>query len=75
MKELSIREAREQLARIEELLAREQEVTITRRGKPIARLLPVHHHRAVPSHQTLRKAGPRLTVASETLIREDRDER
>jgi prevent-host-death family protein len=75
MKEISIREAREQLARLEDLLAKEQEVTITRRGKPVARLLPVHHRRAVPSHQALRNAGPHFAVPSETLIREDRDER
>ncbi len=75
MGELSIREAREQLPRIEELLAREHELTITRRGEPIARLLPIRAPRAVPSHRGLRAAGPASPTPSEQLIREDRDGR
>ena len=40
MKEITVREMRAALPRLDELLAREGELVITRRGKPIARLLP-----------------------------------
>lgn len=74
MKTLSIREAREQLTSIEELLAKESEVVLTRRGQPVARILPLSGPRRMPSHANLRSKMPRLTP-SEDLVRADRDER
>lgn len=59
MKQLTIREARAALTRVDELLAREPEVVITRRGKPIARLLPISRARNRPSHAALRASMPR----------------
>ena len=50
MKSISIREVRAELAQLDELLLREGEVVVTRRGRPIARLLPVRSQRAMPSH-------------------------
>ena len=41
MKNLNIREIRHELAHLDELLAREGEVILTRHGKPIARVLPI----------------------------------
>lgn len=74
MKSITVRETRQELSRLEELLA-EGEVTITRRGKPVARLLPIGGSRPVPSHKDLRDCIPRLRRGSERLQREERDAR
>ena len=75
MKKLSIREVRKELAQLDELIRREGEVLITRRGKPIARLLPVGVAKAPQSHAALRASMPRTLVGSEVRVREDRDQR
>jgi antitoxin (DNA-binding transcriptional repressor) of toxin-antitoxin stability system len=75
MRSLTIREVRAVLPELEQLLREEGECVITRRGQPIARLLPAGPRRAVPSHADLRSQMPRLEVGSEVLIREDRDAR
>jgi prevent-host-death family protein len=75
MKSLSVREVRKELAQIDELVSREGEVVVTRRGKPIARLLPLGSKRRMPSHADLRASMPRLKNGSEKLIRSERDER
>lgn len=75
VKALTIREARAALTRLEEVLRREGEVVVTRRGRPIARLLPIRGPKPVPSHADLRAATGRLTVRSEVLVRADRDAR
>ena len=74
MKSITVRETRQGLSRLEELLA-EGEVTITRRGKPVARLLSVGGSRPIPSHKDLRDSIPRLRRGSERLQREERDAR
>jgi len=74
MKRITVRETRQGLSRLEELLA-EGEVTITRRGKPVARLLPIGGARPIPSHKELRESMPRMRRGSEHLQREDRDAR
>jgi len=75
MKNLTIRQARQSLGNLDRLLAEESEVTITRRGDPIARVLPVVTKRTMPSHAALRRSMPRMRKGSERLIREDRDAR
>lgn len=75
MKKLSIREVRKELAQLDELVAREGEVVVTRRGLPIARLLPLHAKRRPPSHADLRASMPRMKVGSEKHLRDERDER
>lgn len=75
MSRLSIRDVRAALPRIDELLAREGEIVVTRRGEPLARLVPIARPRPVPSHAALRAALPRLAVPSEQVIRVDRDGR
>jgi prevent-host-death family protein len=75
MKSLSVRQVRKELAQIDELVSREGEVVVTRRGKPIARLLPLRSKRRMPSHADLRASMPRLKNGSEKLIRSERDER
>ena len=75
MRSLSIREIRSEIPRLEQILANEGELVITRRGRPIARLLPARMEAKRPSHAKLRSRMKRLIQGSETLIRRDRDER
>jgi len=51
------------------------EVVVTRRGRPLARILPARSRRGIPSRGELRASMPRLKVLSETLIRQDRERR
>lgn len=74
MRSITVRETRRGLSRLEELLS-EGEVTITRRGKPVARLLPMGEKRSIPSHKDLRESMPRLRRGSERIQREERDAR
>lgn len=73
-KQLSVREARAALPELDAILERNGEVIITRRGEPIARVLPVSARKRIPSHAKLRADMPVLKN-SEDLIREERDER
>ncbi|MBV2185105.1 MAG: type II toxin-antitoxin system Phd/YefM family antitoxin [Rhizobium sp.] len=41
MKTITIREAREGLSHPEQLFAEDDEVVVTRRGEPVARILPI----------------------------------
>ena len=75
MKKLTIREARQSLSRLEQILADEGELAITRRGKEIARVLPLAKSASIPSHQDLRDKMQRMEKGSEKLVREDRDAR
>ena len=75
MKRLSVRQVRAEPTTLDKLLGKEGEVLITRRGKAIARLLPVRSSKAMPSHADLHASMPRLKTRSERLIRTDRDER
>jgi prevent-host-death family protein len=75
MKAISIREMRTELGHLDQLIASEGEVVVTKRGKPIARLLPVQGSRNMPDHSSLRAQMPRLNTSSASLLREDRDER
>ncbi len=75
MRKLSTRQMRAELPRLEELLAAEGEVVLTRRGKPIARLRPIAEGGARPSHARLRRRMAPLARGSEVLVREDRDGR
>lgn len=75
MREISIRQMREELSRIEEVVEREGEVVITRHGRPVAKVVPLHRGLVAPSHADLRASMPRLSRSSAELIREERDER
>jgi antitoxin (DNA-binding transcriptional repressor) of toxin-antitoxin stability system len=75
MKQLSVRAVRAELPRIDRLLALRGEVLLTRRGKPVARLLPVRQATRPTSHASLRRGMKRLAVGSEVYLRAERDER
>lgn len=71
---LSIREMRAQLGNLEEILDREGEVVVTKRGKGIARLVPIAE-RARPSHAELRERLPTMRRSTAELLRADREAR
>jgi antitoxin (DNA-binding transcriptional repressor) of toxin-antitoxin stability system len=75
MKKLTIREARQSLSHLDRLLSVEGEVTITRRGEPIARVEQVGRKRPIPSHRDLREGMARIRKGSEKIVREDRNAR
>lgn len=73
MKKLTIREVRQSLPHLDRLLEIEGEVTITRRGDPIAKVIQVGRKRPIPSHRGLRDGMKRIHKESETILRKDRD--
>jgi antitoxin (DNA-binding transcriptional repressor) of toxin-antitoxin stability system len=75
MKKLSVREARQSMTHLERLLAQEEDLVITRRGKPIARLVRVRSPRPIPSHGNLRASMRRIRRSSAELLRADRNGR
>ncbi|MDP2936730.1 MAG: type II toxin-antitoxin system Phd/YefM family antitoxin [Dehalococcoidia bacterium] len=75
MKTLTIREARQALSHLDEILAAEGEVTITKRGRAIARVVQLGREMPIPSHRDLREKMPRMKLGSEKLVREERDAR
>ena len=75
MKTLSVREMRSALPHLEEIIAKQGEIQITRRGRPFARILPLQAQGKIPSRAAWRATMPKLKVPSEVLIRQDRDER
>ena len=75
MKELSVREMRASIGRLDELVEEAGELIISRRGRPIARVLPVTGTRQRPDHAELRQRTATLTTSSADLIRAERDER
>jgi prevent-host-death family protein len=73
MRSLSIRELREALPSIGQMVESEGEVLLTRHGRPVAKLVPVNPSRSAPSHADLRAGMVRMTVSSEELVRADRE--
>jgi antitoxin (DNA-binding transcriptional repressor) of toxin-antitoxin stability system len=75
MKKLTIRQMRTALTQLDEIVAHEGEIVVTRRGSAVARVLPVHRRGPMPSHADLRASMPQLNVGSEMLVRLERDSR
>lgn len=76
MRSVNVREMRELLPDIEGELRREGELILTKRDKPVARIVPVPNERPQrPSNAEFRASMPFQEVPSEVLIREDRDAR
>ena len=75
MRTITIREAREGLSHPEQLFADHDEVSGTRRGEPVARILPISPR---PHFRELRgflENQPMQAVPSEVLLAEDREDR
>ncbi|MHB8870581.1 MAG: type II toxin-antitoxin system Phd/YefM family antitoxin [Thermoleophilia bacterium] len=79
MRSVSVREARAEIARLLEAVEAGEEVIITRRGDPVARLVgldPVRSHEITfPSRTDLRESLPPSPQPSSRLVRELREER
>lgn len=75
MKQLNIREVRQELAHLDELLAREGELIITRRGEPIARVLPLGRQPGFPDMREFLARQKVQSVPSEDLLAAEREER
>ncbi len=75
MKNLTIREARQALSHLDHILDAEGEVTITKRGRAVARLVQVGRRKPIPSHRDLREKMTPMRKGSDKLVREDRDAR
>ena len=76
MRQVTVREMRELLPEIEAALRADGELILTRRGKPVARLVPLVAERPRrPSNADLRAMMPLQEVTSEQLLREERDAR
>lgn len=76
MRRVTVREMRELLPEIEAALQAEGELVLTRRGKPVARLVPIAPARPRrASHAAFRARTQPQDIPSEVLVREDRDAR
>ena len=75
MKTLSVREMRAALSHLDELVAEAGEVVVTRRGRPLARIVPIRPRGGMPSRAEFRATMPRMKIPSEVYVRQDRDER
>ena len=75
MKTLNIRELRQEIPRLRELLEQEHELLLVSNGEPVARILPPPRQRHLPSLAAHRASLPRLATPSEALMSEERDRR
>jgi prevent-host-death family protein len=77
MKEAGIREARQNLTALIEEVGKGHEVTITDRGRPVARLVPPRPERVKPfaGRTDFRRRMPVLPTPLADAIIDERDER
>lgn len=77
MKEAGIREARQNLTALIDEVRKGHEVTITDRGRPVARLVPPRRKQAKPfaGRADFRSKMPVLTVSLTAAVIDERTER
>ncbi len=76
MKTITIREAREGLSHPEQLFATDDEVIVTRRGEPVARILPIRPAKPkIRSLVAFRASQVPLDPPLSQTITEDRKDR
>lgn len=75
MKTINVRELRGAIPRLRDTLAREQELLLVSNGEAVARILPAARRRRVASLARHRAKMARVAVASEMLLREERERR
>jgi prevent-host-death family protein len=73
MRVMSIRDLRDSLSSLGEIVEREGEVVVTRHGRPLVKVVALNPVRKAPSHAALRGSMPRMAVPSEHLVRADRE--
>jgi prevent-host-death family protein len=77
MKQAGIREARQNLTALLEEVRKGHEVTITDRGKPVARLVPPRREQAKPfaGRAEFRRRMPVLSASLTAAVLDERSER
>ncbi len=75
MKTINVRELRSEIPRLRETLALEHELVLVSNGEPVARILPMPQKRHAASLANHRSTMNMVSVPSEMLIREERDQR
>jgi antitoxin (DNA-binding transcriptional repressor) of toxin-antitoxin stability system len=75
MRTITIREARQGLSHPEQLFAGSDEVIVTRRGEPVARILPINPRPSLDSLRDFLASQPLQTTTSEKLLAPDREDR
>ncbi len=74
MQQLNIRQMRNLLGKLDQLIEEEQEIVVIRHKQAIARILPMQTAKKRPCHRELRQLTQPVTNSVD-LIRADRDER
>ena len=77
MKKAGIREARQQLSVLLAEVKKGEEIVITERGEPVARLTPYRRQakKGLPDLSALRDSMPRFDPPLSETLDEDRDDR
>jgi prevent-host-death family protein len=75
MRTAGVREARHDLSSLLDDVRKGREVTITDRGRPVARLVPVKPQPPFPDLKKARQRMRRLDPALSLAVIEDRDDR
>jgi len=77
MKKAGIREARQNMAKLIEIVREGREILITDRGRPVARLVPARplNARPYPGRAPFRRSMPALQPPLSLAISEDREDR
>ena len=75
MKIINVRELRDCMPRLRDILDKERELLLVSNGEPVARILPASSQRHVPSLASHRDKMPVLEGSVADLVREDRDRR
>jgi antitoxin (DNA-binding transcriptional repressor) of toxin-antitoxin stability system len=70
---MSIRELRDSLSSLGDIVERDREILITRHGRVLAKLVAAGPSRSAPTHADLRASMPYLSVPSEELVRQERE--
>ncbi len=76
MKKAGIREARQNISELIEIVRKGREILITDHGTPVARLVPVKFQsRGYPGRAAFRRSMPALSPPLSSTICEDREDR
>jgi prevent-host-death family protein len=77
MPEVNVRDTRDRLARLLDAVEAGEEVVVTRRGTPVARLVPVDAHvmTPFPDRSDLRASLPPMRTSAVDVVRALREDR
>jgi len=77
MRKAGIRETRQSISELLEMVRKGKEILITDRGKPVARLVPARHLNAkpYPGRADFRRSMPVLDPPLSQAINDDREDR